>query len=226
MVLQRRRLLQIPSSCVNRLFVSMAALTLSLLFAVAPASAMYKMETKTINAALVYGMRNQKLGLAALLGPNWVEGDNGALLNIYSPFMVLATKSARGGFPLKPSKSDLEEARKKYAKWVAHYSDPKNKPEVKFAINFYGKSPTFAKTYSARIVGFGRGKEFTVKPSKQHLDEIADPVVNGQSHGQFEAINSYYFRFPDIEDLQEFRLILESPNGETLVFRLNNEKLY
>lgn len=186
-----------------------------------PAQALIKMESKTIDAALVYGMQNQKLGLAALLGPNWVEGDNGSLLNIYSPFMMLATKAAKAKLSDNPTKSDLKKAREKFGREVAFYSDPKNRVQVKFAVSFYGNSPEFAKGYSARIVGFGRGKEFDIKPAKQLLDLKADPAGT-----LYEGINSYYFNFADIENLQEFRLVLESPNGEPVSFRLKNEKLY
>lgn len=204
---------------------ALTALVLSMLTA-APALALIKMDNNTIEKALIYGMQNQNLSLSAILGPNWVNGDRGSLLNIYSPFMVLATKAARGGFPDKPTRSDLNKAKEKFGKHVAFYRDPKNRLQVKFAVSFYGPDASFAKSYSARIVGFGRGKEFNIKPSKQILDQIADPVPNGPPDASFEAINAYYFNMRDVEDLQEFRLILESPRGEPLVWRLNNEKLY
>jgi len=191
-----------------------------------PALALAKMDTHTINSALVYGMKNQRAGLSDLLGPNWIEGSNGSLLNVYSPFMMLATKAAKAGLSRKPSKSDLEKARKRFGKDVAFYSDTKNRIQVKFAVSFYGDSPTFAKNYSARIVGFGRGREFDLKPAKQNLDLQADPVSGGQSGASYEAINAYYFNFADLVDLQEFKLVLESPNGPPLEFSMKNDRLY
>lgn len=191
-----------------------------------PALALVKMDTHGINAALVYGMRNQRATLSNLLGPNWIEGENGSLLNVYSPFMMIATKAAKAGLSKNPTPSDLSKARKRFGKEVAYYGDPKNKVQVKFSISFYGSTPTFAKDYSAKIVGFGRGREFDLKPSKQSLDIQADPVSGGQSGAAYEAINAYYFKLSELEDLQEFTLRLESPNGPPLEFSMKNERLY
>lgn len=199
---------------------------LLLISAQSSAFALVKMESRTIDAALVYGMQNQKYGLANLLGPNWIEGENGSLLNVYSPFMMLATKAAKAGLSKNPSKSDLKKARNRFGKEVAYYSDPKNRLQVKFAVSFYGNSPEFAKAYMARIVGFGRGKEFELKPIKQILDQKADPVQGGASGAAYEAINSYYFNFAELEDLEEFKLMLQSPSGPPLEFRMKNERLY
>ena len=179
----------------------------------------------SVNAALVYGMKGSRLNLATLLGDNWIEGENGALLNVYSPFMMLATKAAKAGFPVKPAKSDLEAARKRFARNVMYYSDTKNRFMVKFSVSFYGDNPDFAKAYNAHIVGFGRGKEFNLKPEKQILDQVADAINGGQSNGNYEAINAYYFYFTDLVDLDELKLILESPNGPPVEFRMKAERL-
>lgn len=191
-----------------------------------PALALVKMESKTVDAALVYGMRNQKLGLSSILGPNWVEGENGALLNVYSPFMILATKASKAGFSSNPSQSDLNKARKRFAKEVAYYSDTKNRLQVKFAVSLYGGSPSFAKTYTAKIVGFGRGKEFEIKPAKVNLANVANGITGGQAGATYEAVNGYYFNFADLENLEEFSLILESPTSPAVKFRMKNAKIY
>jgi hypothetical protein len=181
---------------------------------------------QSVNAALVYGMKGSRLNLSVLLGDNWIEGENGALLNVYSPFMMLATKAARAGLSTKPAKSDLDEARKRFGRDVAYYSDTKNRFQVKFLVSFYGKTPDFAKTYSAHIVGSGRGKEFNLKPVKQRLDQIADAMNNGLSAGGYEAINAYYFNFSDLQEMEEFKLQLDSPSGPPLEFRMKSARLY
>lgn len=190
------------------------------------ASAIIKLDRKSLDAAMVYGMKNQKLGIAGILGPNWIENQDGALLNVYTPFMILATKTAHGNFPSRPAPSDLKTARKKYAKYVAFYGDPQNRLQVKFAVSFYGNSPSFAKGYEAHIEGFGRGKEFNLKPVKRFLDQIADPIQNGLTQGQYEAVNSYYFSFNDIAAMEEFKLVMESPSGPPVSFRVRTEQLY
>jgi hypothetical protein len=201
-----------------------AALSLG---AASPALAWIKPDPPhSINAALVYGMKSQKLNLSTLLGDNWIEGENGALLNVYTPFMMLATKAAKSGLSTKPSKSDLEAARKRFARDVKFYSDLQNRQMVKFAVAFYGDNPEFAKNYSARIIGFGRGKEFSIKPEKQTLDQLADPVSGGASGGKYEAINAYYFVFSELLNVDEFKLQLTSPTGPPVEFTMRSERLY
>jgi len=211
-------------------FTQLSAIGVSLLIGLLAsgnaAFALMKMDSHTVDAALVYGMQNQKLGLSDLLGPNWIEGDNGSLLNVYSPFMMLATKAAKAGLAKNPSKSDLEKARHRFGREVAFYTDTKNKVQVKFAVSFYGDTPEFAQAYKAKIVGFGRGKEFELTPAKQILDQKADPVQGGQSGSAYEAINAYYFNMADLENLQEFKLVVQSPTGQPLEFRMKNDRLY
>lgn len=192
-----------------------------------PAAAFVKMTDKTINSALIYGMKNQDMGTATLLGPNWVEGERGSLLLIYSPFMMLASKAAKAGLPSRPTESDLDKARDRFKRFIIHYTDPKRKNEVKFSLNFFGKTPSFGKSYSARIEGFGRGKEWQIKPRREVRDIQADVYTDG-GEATYMATNAYYFNFNDVQDLQDFRLIVEGPGGETdrYVFRLRGETLY
>jgi hypothetical protein len=229
MVAQPKRITKSPTVILSRRF-GLATALLALLgwgSLGSPALAWVKVDPpKSVNAALVYGMKSQRLSLSNLLGDNWIEGENGSLLNVYSPFMMLATKAAKAGLPLKPAKSDLEKARTRFARDVMYYSDTKNRFLVKFAVSFYGNNPDFAKNYSARIVGFGRGKDFNLKPEKQHLDQVADAITGGQSGGEYEAINSYYFVFSELADLDEFTLKLESPSAPPLEFRMKSERLY
>lgn len=216
------------TSRVIRLSAS-ALLTLMVWTGVAlPSMAWIKPEPpQSVNAALVYGMKNQKRSLAALLGDNWIEGENGALLNVYSPFMMLAAKAAKAtNLSSNPSKSDLDEARKRFARDVMYYSDTKNRFMVKFAVAFYGGTPDFAKHYSARIIGVGRGREVELKPERQNLDQIADTITNGPSGSNYEAINAYYFYFADLLNLDQFKLILESSSGPPVEFSMHSEHLY
>jgi hypothetical protein len=45
-------------------------------------------------------------------------------------------------------------------------------------------------------------------------------------HDLYAAINAYYFPLKALLDLDEFQLLLESPKGNTVTFRLNNARLY
>lgn len=192
-----------------------------------PAQAMVGMNHETVDKALIYGMQKRKQSLSALLGSNWVEGPDGALLNVYTPFMMLAAQASKLKLSTNPTDEDLKKARDRLRREVSFYRDPKNKQHtrVKFSVSFLGATPLFHKTYKARIVGFGRGKEHDVKAYKTVYDDESRQVATAGT-GAYEAINSYFFRLLDVEDLQEFQLILESPSGPPVVFRLNGAHLY
>ncbi len=191
-----------------------------------PGHAFVKITDETFNAALIYGMKNQGMGTSTLMGPNWVEGEKGSLLLIFSPFMLLATKASKAGFPSRPTEEDLHKARDKYKRYLIHYTDPQRKNEVKFSLNFFGDTPGFAKGYAARIEGFGRGKEWQLKPRRE-IRDIQANVYGEAKDSTYIATNAYYFNFNDVQDLQDFRLIVENPaTGDKYVFRLRGEILY
>ncbi|MEM0952432.1 MAG: hypothetical protein AAGI66_09880 [Cyanobacteria bacterium P01_H01_bin.74] len=186
------------------------------------------MNSENIDAALVYGMKNRGAGLYTLLGPNWIEGKEGALLNVYSPFMMLASKAAKAQFSRNPTKEDLKKARKRFRRDVAYFSDDKNPITVKFAVSFYGPSETFATQYAARIIGFGRGKQFELKPDKERRDKIADPTSGSITQETlFSAINAYYFKLSKLTSLEQFELrLINTITGKTLSFQLIADRLY
>ncbi len=202
--------------------------TVGLIFSLAalPAVALEKIEsTQSINRAILHGARHQDAGLFALLGPNWLEGSNGALLNIYSPFMMIASRATRKDLPAEPTSEDYKKARKSMGRLLSQLTDPKEKQEVKFSVSFYGKTPDFASKYRARIHGFGRGQEVDLEPVRQFRDKTADLVSNSRDEA-YSAINSYYFRFDELEPLDEYEFILENPAGDRIVFRVNNRQIY
>jgi hypothetical protein len=209
----------------------LAALLVWTLVGLQPAHALIKMDSEGINLALKYGMQNSGLGLYALLGPNWVEGSGGALLNIYSPFMMLASKAARGGYPVNPSKDDIKNARKRYHKVIRGFTDVRVPPTVKFSVSLLGSRPDFAKYYDATIEGVGRGKHFKLRPTRSARQSIAQEVPNANAK-PFEAINAYYFNFDDVANMDEFSLILNfrqeagNPAAEPIVFRIRKDRIY
>ena len=202
-------------------------LTLSLaLLLASPALALEKIgTTESINKAITHAARHREAGLAAVLDTNWQEGENGALLNVYTPFMMVATKAAKLQLPAEPQVEDFQSARKNMGRLISQLQDPKMTQEVKFALSFYGEKPDFASHYRARIQGYGRGAEVNLKPVRQIIDKVADPVPNARDN-PYMAINSYYFDFNELAPLEEIQFIVESPSGESHVFRLNAKSLY
>lgn len=192
----------------------------ALLLSFAPAHALVKVTTENVNQAIKYGIKNKAYGLSGVLGSNWIEGQDGSLLNIYSPFMLVATQASKKGIE-GTTPDDINNARKRIARIISSVTDPHATQQVKFSVSLTGPSPDFAKQVKARIEGLGRGKSVSLMPSKIFYDQVADDA--GQ--GSYEAINAYYFPFPDLENLENFQLILEGPGGEK-VFRIDNQEIY
>ncbi len=194
------------------------------------AHALIKMDREGINLALKYGMQNSGLGLYTLLGPNWIEGAEGTLLNIYTPFMMLASKSARGGYPTNPSNADVKSARKRYHRVIRTIRSPRDPLLVKFSVSMYGESSNFAYRSIAYIEGIGRGKRFKLKPTRSIRQKIATEVP-GTDFKPYEAINSYYFDFNTLQNMDEFKLIVEDPRKDQreksrLTFNVRKDRIY
>ncbi len=216
------------NSCrfLTRLLLSLLG---SLLLFTQPASAMVKMDAAGINQSIRYGIRQSHLGLYNLLGPNWIESSDGTLLNIYTPFMLLASRVARGGYEdPEPSEQALKKIRKRYGKTLRLFNDPRYPAQVKFAVSMYGGSDSFTRNLNARIEGFGRGKKFLLKPVKNTRQKFAAPVEGGITEDTtFEGINAYYFDYKKLLNLDEYKLIIGEPNQEpTIVIYINNDRIF
>jgi hypothetical protein len=215
----------IKSISTKRVLTSMLAALLTLPALLHPAQALVRIDTKTVEQALRHGMNNRGLGYVSLLGPNWIEGPDGVLINIYSPFMMLAAKAAKGDYPKNPSPEDMKRAKRNLTRDISFYTDPKAQVPVKFSVALYGESESFAKNYTARIEGFGRGKHFILKPLRSSRQLVAAKRSNGGAQ-PYEAINAYYFKFNELEVLDDFRFILEAPEKPPITVRVNNARLY
>ncbi|MBX2860242.1 MAG: hypothetical protein KTR14_03340 [Vampirovibrio sp.] len=191
-----------------------------------PVGALVRMDKESIDMAIKYGLKNQGMGYSSLLGPNWQEGTDGALLNIYTPFMRLAAAAARIGGPEKPSPQELKDLKKKRGIYLItrDFNNDKVIPKVKYSVSLYGDAPGFAKKYRARIQGIGRGKTFNLRPLKSNKPIKAD-AVEGEKD-LYDAVLSFYFPFKTIEHLSEYQLILEHDEKEPVVFRIRNNKIY
>jgi hypothetical protein len=192
---------------------------------ITPGFSLIRIDKESIDLALRYGMTNQGLGLRNLLGENWIEGSDGVLLNIYTPFMMLASKAYHGNFPEEPSDADVKKARNRYARLISTLSDPHYKNQVKFSVSLYGDTPEFAGEYRARIEGFGRGRNFAIKPDRELRQKVAtqDPEAKVKP---YEAINAYYFDFNNIVNLEDYQFIIESPGNPPITFRIRNDRIH
>jgi hypothetical protein len=199
---------------------------LGMLVCAQPAQALIRMDTESITMALKYGMANQNKGLAGVLGSNWMEGPDGALLNIYTPFMLLATKVSKAGYPTEPTEEDLNRARKEFRRDVVGLTDAQEKQRVKFALSFFGDDETFAVNTTARLEGVAEGRTIVLKPVRE-LRQPSLTVKPSQLYtGKYEAINSYYFLLEDLMKFESFDIVFTPKTGEPIRFHVSNQQIY
>jgi hypothetical protein len=198
-------------------------LALALWFTLVPTTpALVRIDDESIKMAIKYGLANQGLGHATLLGPNWKEGEQGALLNIYSPFMLLASQASKSGQPRKPTEEEYQKAKAYCRRVLRDFRDTHRPLQIKFALSLYGTAPEFAGSTRAWIEGFRGGRDVVIKPMRDFRQAEAKPHDNGV----FEAVNAYYFKFEDLAPMEEYRLIVQTPTGEPITFRIRNKDIY
>ena len=193
------------------------------------AHALVLMDVVTINHAIKYGAVKQNSGYQGLLGPNWIVGENGTLLNVYTPYMMLAAKAMRLNLPAELTDADLKQARENLGKELRYLRDDKQTKTTKFMLSFLGEGSTFHKGITAKLVGRGRGRNYEVSPSKSLIPNAASPLAAGASRAaSHEAIVSFYFKLADQLKLEgDYQLIVTLPTqADPMVFTLNNDNLY
>ena len=200
-------------------------IALTLVLRASAADALVRIDTQSIDLALKYGIERQGTGYANFLGSNWLEAEDGTLLNIYTPFMLIASKGFKSGMPQEPSSEDLKKLHKRYYSFIHQFTDPRNPINIKFAVSLFGETEDFATQYQGWIEGFGRGKSFLLKPSKQLLQAKA-ALNNNASVKPYEAVNAYYFRFDEVENLQDYTFKLLGPDGKIREYHIKNDRIF
>jgi hypothetical protein len=190
------------------------------------ARAMVIMDDATITHALRYGSKKADRGYQELLGPNWRVGGDGTLLNIYTPYMALAAKAYRSGFPVDLDEAALKNARRKLASDIRFTKDPNQIQPVKMVASLFGDSPTFTNGWQALITGTGNGRTYEFRPFKTRRPTEADKTGGGAM--PYEGILSFYFKQVDLLKLEGgYTLTLtDSVSGRTVAYRLRNDELY
>jgi hypothetical protein len=195
------------------------------------AHALVKMDAQSEELAILYGLQNQDFGLSTLLGPNWREGPQGTLLNIYTPFMLLASRAAKVGVVHNPPQPKELAAAKTYCqRMIRDFHDPHYPQRIKFSVSFYGTSPDDGLKTSASIEGLGRGQRMTFAPADQ-VRQKAPEAKTVQSH--YEFINVYYFNMDDISQLDDYVFTLTTPPAklsatapDPISFHIRNKVIY
>jgi hypothetical protein len=213
------------------LLLGLLLVTMACLWPVSLCKALVKMDAQSEELAILYGLQNQDLGLSTLLGPNWREGPQGTLLNIYTPFMLLASRAAKVGVVHNPPQPKELAAAKTYCqRMIRDFHDPHYPQRIKFSVSFYGTSPDDGLKTSASIEGLGRGQRMTFAP----VDQVRQKApITGTTQGPFEFINVYYFNVDDISQLDDYVFTLTPPTAklspatpEPISFHIRNKIIY
>lgn len=213
----------------KRAFIT-GLLTLTLLAAHVPASAMEKMTKEGIDKALRYGMNRGRFGMSEVLGPNWFEKPDGTLLNIYTPFMFLAAHVAKDRHPANPTEAELKKARGRYSRIIRTIRNERDPYDVKFIVSLYGPNDKFHRRLDCHVEGIGRGHKFWLAPSKRIIEPYAKPIGDKETATEYIAANAYYFDIRKVENMDELDLIIEDKNpdnldAEPLVFHVDMNKV-
>ncbi len=209
----------------------LAALLVSTLALATPAAnALVPVDAKGINQAVRYGMERGHYGLSELLGPNWMERADGTLLNIYTPFMMIAANVAKGGHPANPTPKEIKKAHKMHSRVIRSMTNIRYQSEAKFVLSLYGDSNKFQRTIAAKIEGIGHGKTFTLKPSKRIIGRFAQPIDGDKKTAtQWEGVNAYYFPMKTLLHLDEYDITFydyaEDSTMEPISFHINNNRI-
>lgn len=206
----------------KRLLNSFLAATLIAIMTAPPSFALIKLTDQTILDAIRYGLKNQDMGLSFFLGPNWREGKDGFLLNIYTPYIEIARSAVthKAG-PVDPTDVELNKARKTIVEDASYIY---THPTVKFLCSMYGQDAAFAKGYYADIEGVGRGRKIHLLPTKSIRQGIAKKD-DGATFQRFSAINTYHFKYDDIAPLDEIIFRLYGKGKPSVVFKIKTKSL-
>ncbi len=185
------------------------------------ALALVSLSDSTINEAIEQGLRTKKLGLSELLDGNWKEGANGALLNIYTPYMDIAKSVRHLDMTNDPSAEDVKKARKKIHKDLDYIWTHQT---VKFIVSLYGDNSGFAKNYYAVIEGFGRGQNFTLYPDKTVQQYLANKEGDVKD-SPFTAVNTYTYNFDKIAPMDEFTFKLYGKGIQPVLFKVVSSRI-
>jgi hypothetical protein len=193
-----------------------------------PSHALVNMaQGENIDLAIRYGVKMQDAGVQAMLGDQWREGPDGMLLNVYTPFMVLASKAARSNTPSNPTLKNLQATKRKLQRTITDMRDPHYPPLVKFVVALYGDNVAFGLTVNAEVRGLSdKEPPRPVALSKQLRPRVAVQSDPERNPNLFEAVNAYYFKADDLAKFDQFEFVVTQPGKDPVVFKFSTAQLY
>lgn len=208
------------------------------------ANALINLDDESVKIAIKYGLDNKYSSAKEMLGPNWIEGEEGILITVFSPFIQLATKAKSQNVP-GSSDEDIILVKRRLGRQL---NQIKTRQQVRFIVQLVGNSPDFAKDYSAKVEEMrdpdvvekeesNKGKGFWVfksKGAKKPKKIAPDQIVQQQSAEMdnynpvhpYSATNSYNFDFEQVNKYDKFYFILIGPDEKEMRFLVDKNAIF
>jgi len=217
---------------------------LSLFITFNTAHALIKLDPDSIKIAIKYGLDNKYSTSKSILGPNWMEGDDGVIINIFSPFIQLATKAKSQNVP-GASEEDIILVKKRLGKQL---NEIQTRQEIRIIVQLVGDKEDFGKNYEAYIEEFIEKNENDAKdgdkevgfwlfkfkkhksaakitPNKEIRQDKAELDSYNPYH-PYSCTNSYNFSFDKVNKLEKFNVVLKGPKDKQIKFLVEKNVIF
>lgn len=148
--------------------------------------ALINLDKDSILIAIKYGLDNRFSTYKDFLGPNWIDGKNGIIISVYSPFIQLAAKARNQSTP-GTSDEDILFARKKVSRSL---NDIQTRNEVRFLVQLMGDKENFCTKYSAYLEEYlevalaGSDKPTSAAADNASLKQEEKPSTENEKAGK------------------------------------------
>ena len=208
------------------------------------ANALIKLDPDSIKISIKYGLDNKYSTSKSLLGPNWMEGDDGIIINIFSPFIQLATKAKSQNVP-GASEEDIMLVKKRLGRQL---KEIETRNDIRIIVQLVGDKEDCCKNYEAYIeevieedenpdkekkktkgfwiFKFNKDRKPTkITPDREVRQDKAEMDRYNPYHPYY-GTNSYNFNFNRVNKLDKFVFILKGPKDKKVIFPIEKNVIF
>lgn len=210
------------------------------------AKALINLDDESVKIAIKYGLDNKYSTTKDLLGPNWIEGEGGILITIFSPFIQLASKAKSQNVP-GSSDEDIILVKRRLGRQMNQIT---TRQEVRFIVQLVGDDEGTCKGYEAHIEEIlneedfydesGQEKTkgfwfFKKKASEVKAKKITPEKVVKQNSAEldhynpvhpYSCTNSYNFNFEKVNKYEKFNFVLKGPDDKEIKFVVDKNAIF
>ena len=207
------------------------------------ANALINIDDESIKISIKYGLDNKYSTSKELLGPNWIEGENGVIISIYSPFIQLATKAKSQNVP-GATDEDIILVKRRLGRQL---NQIKTRQDVRFIVQIVGDDPGFAQKFKAHIEEYienpdseeakKEGKGFWIFKNKGPRkakkitpgNEVKQPKAELDHYNPvhpYSATNSYNFTFAQVDKYDKFYFVLTGADEKPIKFLIDKNAIF